>query len=83
MGVAPSHVQRTRIGTGAPLAVSQPQARQRFATYRPLSAPNGDFLSGHPQNEPDTQDLPPTSTSGRHLQASRQPYTGSQWGALL
>ena len=72
--VAPSHGFNGRIGIAAPLAVSQPQARQRFATYRPLSAPNGDFLSGHPQSEPDTQDLPPTSTSGRHLQASRQPY---------
>ena len=28
-GVAPSHVQGARIGIGAPLAVAQPQARQR------------------------------------------------------
>ena len=30
-GVAPSHVQGARIGIGAPLAVAQPQARQRHA----------------------------------------------------
>ena len=26
--------------------------------------PNGDFVSGDPQSEPDTQDLPPTPTFG-------------------
>ncbi|MCY4646681.1 MAG: hypothetical protein OXE73_07400, partial [Gammaproteobacteria bacterium] len=26
--------------------------------------PNGDFVSGDPQSEPDTQDLPPTPASG-------------------
>ncbi len=45
--------------------------------------PNGDSVSGHPQSEPDTQDLPPTSTSGRHLQVSRTAPTGSRRGTLL
>lgn len=34
--------------------------------------PNGHFVSGDPQSEPDTQDLPPQPASGGHLKASRQ-----------
>ena len=37
-GVAPSHVQGAQTGVGAPLAVVQPQARQRHGRPGPCPA---------------------------------------------
>ena len=64
------NADRHRRSAGRGATASAPAMYSAEAIVRP----NGDFLSGHPQSEPDTQDLPPTSTSGGHLEASRQPY---------
>ena len=45
--------------------------------------PNGDFVSGDPQSEPDTQDLPPTPAFGAQKRVPRQtartPPRGGRW----